>query len=236
MLRSGPSFSSLIRPLSLSVSLLALVAASAPAQAEPVRYVTDSLDITMRSGASTQHRITKMLRSGTRLEILSKEGGWVQIKTPEGKTGWVLARFLVNQPVARERLAKAEAKLARLLANDDSVRAQLNTAREDNQALTQQVATLTKQNQRLQSALNELKEATKNTVAVLRANKLLKQQSDKLKNQLEELEQDNTDLRDNSAQTWFMRGAGVGLIGLLLGVVLPRLPRPKRKRGSWDTL
>lgn len=238
MARSGSPLSSLFRPTFVSAALLLLISAAIPAQvqAQATRYVTDSLDITMRSGASTQHRITKMLRSGTRVQVLDQQGGWVHIKTPDGKSGWVLGRFLINQPVARERLAKAEAKLARLLSDDDSVQAQLNSAQEETEKLNQQVSDLSQQNQQLQSDLTELREATKNTVTVLRANKLLKQQDDELKTRIDELEQENTNLSDNSAQTWFIRGAGVGLVGLLLGVVLPRLPRPRKKRSSWDRL
>ena len=35
------------------------------------RYVSDTLEITMRAGAGTKYKITAMLKSGTELEILS---------------------------------------------------------------------------------------------------------------------------------------------------------------------
>ncbi len=50
---------------------LALLAAAGLAQAAETRYVTDQLEATLRTGESVTHRITKMLPSGTTVEVLS---------------------------------------------------------------------------------------------------------------------------------------------------------------------
>ena len=49
---------------------LALLAATGLAQAADTRYVTDQLEATLRTGESVTHRITKMLPSGTAVEVL----------------------------------------------------------------------------------------------------------------------------------------------------------------------
>ena len=89
------------------------------AQAE-TRYVSDQLEIPMRTGKSTQHRILRMLPSGTPLEVLEldKENGWTRVRTPDGKEGWVLTRLLMDIPAARDRLARAEKRLAELELRD----------------------------------------------------------------------------------------------------------------------
>ena len=76
------------------------------------RYVSDTLEITMRSGKGTSFGITRMLRSGTRLEVLDedKKTGYTKVRTKSGKEGWVLSRFLMKSPAARDRLANAEDK------------------------------------------------------------------------------------------------------------------------------
>ncbi len=53
------------------------------------RYVSDSLEITMRSGKSTSHGITRMLRSGTPVEVLEtdKKTGYSHVRTRSGKEG-----------------------------------------------------------------------------------------------------------------------------------------------------
>ena len=60
------------------------------------RYVSDRLEVTMRSGKSTGYGIVRMLRSGTAVEILErdKKSGYSHVRTKSGKKGWVLSRFL----------------------------------------------------------------------------------------------------------------------------------------------
>ena len=69
------------------------------------RYVSDTLEITMRSGKGTSYGITRMLRSGTRLEVLEidKKSGYTKVRTKSGKEGWVLSRFLMKTPAALEK-------------------------------------------------------------------------------------------------------------------------------------
>ena len=88
------------------LSLLVILTGNALAE---TRYVSDRLEITMRSGTSTSHGILRMLRSGTPVEVLEtdKKSGYSRIKTRSGKEGWVLTRFLMNGPAARDRLAEA---------------------------------------------------------------------------------------------------------------------------------
>ncbi|MGB5260055.1 MAG: ligand-binding protein SH3, partial [Gammaproteobacteria bacterium] len=47
------------------------------------RYVSDTLEITMRSGKGTSYGITRMLRSGTQVEVLEddKSTGYTHVRT-----------------------------------------------------------------------------------------------------------------------------------------------------------
>ena len=95
------------------VSCFLVLAGNAVAE---TRYVSDTLEITMRSGKGTNFGITRMLRSGTPVEVLEvdKKSGYTQVRTKSGKEGWVLSRFLMNGQAARDRLATAEKNLAEL--------------------------------------------------------------------------------------------------------------------------
>jgi SH3 domain protein len=48
------------------------------------------------------------------------------------------------------------------------------------------------------------------------------------------LRQNNQDLADRQARDWFLAGGGVLLLGLMLGLIIPRLRRPGRNR--WEGL
>ena len=77
-------------------------------------YVTDIFKVTLRSGQSTKNDIIRMLPSGTALEVLEadKASGYTKVRTPSGKEGWILTRYLMATPSARARIASAENKLA----------------------------------------------------------------------------------------------------------------------------
>ena len=72
-------------------------------------YVTDEFKITLRSGESATHRILRMLPTGEKLNVLSSNpnNGYSKVRTASGAEGFVLTRQLVDQPVARDRLAAA---------------------------------------------------------------------------------------------------------------------------------
>lgn len=81
-----------ILQLTLVISLALSVA---PAWAKTM-YVTDSLEITLRGGTSTQHKILAMLRSDEEVEVLEDLGNWMKVQLKNGKEGYVLSRYLTS--------------------------------------------------------------------------------------------------------------------------------------------
>lgn len=112
------------------VSCFLMLAGNAVAE---TRYVSDTLEITMRSGKGTNFGITRMLRSGTPLEVLEvdKKSGYTRVRTKTGKEGWVLSRFLMNGRAARERLATAEKDLAELELENRKLTTAMTTMTEE---------------------------------------------------------------------------------------------------------
>jgi len=52
--------------------------------------------------------------------------------------------------------------------------------------------------------------------------------------QSQSLLQENQSLKDRTARDWFMVGAGVILLGMIIGLIIPRIRW--RKKSSWDSL
>jgi len=79
---------------SITLILALLLGPVTTAMAE-TRYVSDRLEIQMRTGKGTQFRIMRMLPSGTALEILEtdNENGYTRVRAPGGVEGWVLSRL-----------------------------------------------------------------------------------------------------------------------------------------------
>ena len=86
----------------LAILFLLLLLTSA-ASAQP-RYVSDRLEVTLRTGTSTQHSIIRMVPSGARVEVLETDGasGYSRVRAADGTEGWVLTRYLMEEPAARD--------------------------------------------------------------------------------------------------------------------------------------
>lgn len=93
---------------------IGLAVLGAQVRAETV-YVIDKLLVGVHAEKSLDSPIIKALPTGTRLEVLKRDGDLAQIQGPEGVTGWVDAVYLSKeQPAAMllEGLAAQNRKLA----------------------------------------------------------------------------------------------------------------------------
>ena len=205
-----------------------------PLMAE-TRYVSDTLEITMRSGKGTSYGITRMLRSGTQVEVLEvdKKSGYTNVRTKSGKEGWVLTRFLMNTPAARDRLAAAEKKLAELELDNRKLETTLTALKQEKASLNKNLGNLDNQSRKVSQELAEIKRTASSALAIDSENKDLKSRLVSLERQLQTLQQENEGLKDRTARDWFMVGAAVVLLGIIVGLIIPRIRW--RKKSSWDT-
>jgi len=211
----------------LPCSWLALTTQPLAAVGE-VNYISDVLNVPLRSGPSTAHRIIhRGLPSGTQLTVIAidEEAGFTQVRTDGGLEGWVTSQYLIGEPIARVKLAAAEKRLRSLKAELDKEReARTSTQSEyketeaNNRVLNSQVQTLTKE-------LEELKRISADPINEHARNVELTQQNQRLVGEVDELSSRNRQLKDNVQREWLLYGGALVLIGLLLGVVIKARPR-----------
>ncbi len=199
------------------------------------RYVSDTLEITMRSGKGTNFGITRMLRSGTPVEVLEvdKKTGYTQVRTKSGKEGWVLSRFLMSGQAARDRLATAEKNLAELELENRKLTTTMTALTEEKSGLESNLQELEGQSRGVSQELSEIKRTASSALAIDSENKELKGRMVSLERQLQTIQQENETLKDRTARDWFMVGAAVVLLGIIVGLIIPKIRF--RKKSSWDT-
>ena len=214
------------------VSCLLVLSGNAVAE---TRYVSDTLEITMRSGKGTSFGITRMLRSGTPVEVLNvdKKSGYTQVRTNSGKEGWVLSRFLMKGQAARERLATAEKKLAELELENRKLTTAMAALKEEKVALETNLAALEGESRGVSQELAEIRRTASSALAIDSENKDMKGRMVSLERQLQTVQQENEALKDRTARDWFMVGAAVVLLGIIIGLIIPKIRF--RKKSSWDT-
>ena len=199
------------------------------------RYVSDTLEITMRSGKGTSFGITRMLRSGTPVEVLNvdKKSGYTQVRTNSGKEGWVLSRFLMKGQAARERLATAEKNLAELELENRKLTTAMATLKEEKGTLESNLSALEGESRGVSQELAEIRRTASSALAIDSENKDMKGRMVSLERQLQTVQQENETLKDRTARDWFMVGAAVVLLGIIVGLIIPKIRF--RKKSSWDT-
>jgi SH3 domain protein len=222
-------------PASLMGICLLFAAMVGTATAE-TRYVSDELQITLRSGQSTQHQILRMIPSGTPLEVLetNEDTGYTQVRTPQNVEGWVLTRYLMDHPSAQDQLAAAKKKAARLEEENKNLKSSLKDVSGDKSSLDKDKRELLAKNDKLQSELDQIRKTAANALAIESEKNRLTDETRKLKTELQEVQQENQSLKDRSNREWFVRGAGVVLLGILLGLILPRIRF--RSSSRWNRL
>jgi len=199
-----------------------------------VRYVVDNLIITMRSGQSTKHQILRTWPSGTKLEILETSEKYSLARGPDGTEGWVLNQYLSTRPTAKLRLAVSQEKLAQANADNARLKSELAELRKKEKSLSAERRKLSRENKKQADELAHLRRVAAKPLKLENENQRLKKALLELEDQHELLRQENQMLNDSSDREWFLNGAGVVVLGIIIGLIAPRL-RP-RKKSSWGSL
>lgn len=210
-----------------------LAAAAVAAHAE-TKYVVDQLIINLRSGQGDEFRIIRTLPSGTKLEILETNTDYSRVRLTDGTEGWVLNQYISSTPIAKQLLAAAEAKAAKLEEENTRLKKDLSEVSAKEAEVSKQHQDVSSEQKKLAEELNQLRRVAAKPAQIENENQQLKKQLLDLENEHELLRRENQMLNDSSDREWFLTGAGVIIGGIILGLILPSL-RP-RKKSSWSSL
>ena len=197
-------------------------------------YVVDEFEITLRSGKSNSHQILRMLPSGLAVEVMEPDtgDGYTRVRAASGQDGWVLTRFLSDQPAARELLAQARQQLEALQAGD--LTNQLNVLKADFRALTAERDDLQKQRDAANAARDAAEDAAARPLELAQENERYRTRVKQHQEMEQTLREENERLGSRERRDWFVAGGGVLVGGILLGLILPAL-RPRRRK-RWNEL
>lgn len=214
--------------------LVMLGSGAAPAWAQSdTAWIDDELYVPLRSGAGQQYRIVNRgLKTGTGVKIVEwpEDGDWVQV-SHEGDKGWIQKQYLSRSPVAQMRLERLQQRFEQAQSKLEETQSSLEQARNERDQLASD-------NEKLQSELAEardrvthLEEVADKPIQLDKRNKELNEKVSSLRTELDQARAQNAMLRDDkTSQQWAM-GAGILLLGGILGWIFKS--RGSRNRGSW---
>lgn len=215
-------------------TLTLLVLLAIPVVQAEDRWVTDEFEVMMRTGKSNSQSIVRQLKSGTQVEVLAedKAAGYTQVKVGSGAEGWVLSRYLKRGPTAKILLPNLEARLKKSEAATGELRREITELKRERQKLQNQVAELQSTGSSVQQQLDRVTKLSAGTIQVDDQNRQLKKRLVESDQQIELLENENRRLGSRANREWFLVGGAVLVLGLLLGLILPRISW--KKKSSWS--
>ena len=221
--------------LRFSLIPLSFLLITSAVQAEQKKYVTDNFEVTLRSGTSTANSIVSLLRSGAVVTLLESdpETQYSLVQTEDGKQGYVLSRFLIDEPVARsqlEDLQQSHAQQSETVAAQTGEIDQLRQSLEQEQSDTEALKTALRASEQ---ELSQVREAAQNALNILEQNERLQTMVEQLREEKTALSASNAELSDSTRMDWFVRGAGVSLVAFVIGILVTRIRW--RKQDSWGS-
>jgi len=197
------------------------------------KYVTDHLVITLRTGQGNQFQIVKTLPSGSQLTVLQEtDTGYAQVRTSDGTEGWVRTQYLSDDPPAAEQLAAAQDKLSKVQDKLNKVQLAFSDLRKEKNQLASQHSKLLSENKATSEELAKLTQIAAHPKQLESENIDLRAKFAKMSDEFNLLKQENQVLKDRSKRNWFLAGALVVIIGIIIGLIIPKLRF--RRKDSWD--
>lgn len=208
---------------------LVLMAPAEPVRAQTTAYVTDTLEITLRSGQGNDYRILRLLTSGTEVEVLERGETWTRVRVA-GEQGWVRSLYLQDEPGAGARLDQVSQQLQRLRRETRDLNEQMETLQAERDRLALRNDELVEDNQRMTQRLQEAGEG----LALSDENKALRKDVIDLERQVQDLSREAARMAERERQDWFIAGAAVIVFGMFIGILVTRIRW--RRRSSWGDL
>ena len=197
--------------------------------AESFVYISDQVDIPMRSQKQLGDNIIKILPSGTKLTMLQvTKDGWTEVKF-KNTIGWIVSRYLLSNIPAKKQLKKLTQKY-------NANKILINTQKQKNKELLVKIKLLNKNNTQLiiengkvKAAKKHMEQTYQDTLKLEHTNNKLVSEILHLKTEIQLLNNNNTEQQTNSLRNWFITGAGILFFGILIGLFIHNFIKLKRR-------
>ncbi len=212
----------------LKLLAITLLFTSTISSAQSFVYITDQVDIPMRSEKTFGDNIVRSLSSGSKLAILqATEDGWTQVKF-ENSTGWIISRYLSNNPPARAQLEKLRQSynankllITKLSERKDALESEVKALKEKNTKLSIQTS-------KSKSEKEHIEQVYKDALKLEHINEKMTTENLQLKAEIQLLKNNNTATEESSSRNWFITGSLVLFFGILIGFIFPNFVNRRR--------
>ncbi len=192
-------------------------------------YVTPSTEIPIRSGKTQKNRIIAIVPDGAKVELLGEDGPWAFVRTDSGKEGWMLRRYLSKSPPLKDVVDDLERKNRDLVKKTNALNSRLAAISSESNECKRRLETCITQADSTRKSYEILKKDSENVVQIKKMLTDTVKELETAKQELATSKRKIQGLENSNNIKWFVAGAGVLLIGWIIGLITGRR---KRRRPS----
>jgi len=213
--------------------ILALLFVNVIYAAAEKMYVSDRLEVVVRSGSSPKYRVISLVKADQEVEAIKYEGDYAFVKTARGKEGWMLKRYLTSETPKSIVINEYQYKLKMLKEKGSGSEKKMLELIDSEKSLEKTKKKQEKTLKALEKSYQDLKSDSANFLKLKRKQKELEKQLEANNQKLSSTISENKELKSQSKIKWFMAGASAILIGFIIGVWLQRLRSQRRRQLSF---
>ena len=188
-------------------------------------YVTDVLNLTLRSGPSSEHKILTVVKSGRQVEILEPGEEWSFVRLANEKEGYVLNRYLQTNPTHKIKLEQLQITYDTLKQQAAILLEENTTYKTENQKLKAAIQGNEKAVKKLSDDYKKLKSDSAQFLDLKSKHTQVSEQLDAQTQKADALDAELSRLEKNQYIKWFLAGSGVLLLGFIVGASSKRARR-----------
>ncbi len=227
-----PAVKTLSTILCTTVCILAALIVSAHAD---TRYVSDMLVISVRDAQRQDANVLGYIKTPTAVDVLGEQGDYLEIKTKDGLEGWVLAKYIVTEKPKALIIEDLKKQIGELTKEIETTKSSQNTLSDASSETTENYEKKIRELEAEVDKNQKIADKTGRDFAALdkkyktllihsgNTDQLIKEMN-RLKKANSQLNAEITTLRKNTGNPLksrkvqlFIAGAGVLLIGMMLG-------------------
>ncbi len=198
-------------------------------------YVSDMLFLTFRQGPGNSYAVEKTLMSNTPVVVLEERSGFYKVELKSKEVGWVDKNFIIFTLPKTLMINKLEKenkslsnKIMELQSSVGELQDELSSVKQNYSQTKEKLeislkTALDEKNKTTnmlsdtQGEYNTLTRQSKDIQEIVKENKVLKEQTQTLSEELEIIKEKSKNLFKTGMIKWFLTGSGVLLLGWIIG-------------------
>lgn len=198
------------------ITLILIAGVSYSAHAEKMS-VTDVLRISVREGNGSDYKIIDVIESGQEVEVISMSDEWAKVRLPNGKEGWLAGKYLTSRKADNAATKTMREKEALLNTQNAALRKEINQLRDELKNINLQLAESKQALFVTTKSVETLKDNPNNYAELETKFKEAEKKLSLHKIKMENLEDELTRLLRQQNVMWLLAGAGILLVGFIIG-------------------